>query len=331
MAMAATKLDRESRASGGVRLAARPHGRTRMMRGRMISSAMFLVGAALSGCGSEERSLPLVSSGDGGADTAGDHDGNADSGSGSGGAQGSGGAGTGGTAAGSGGATAMTITTSPEDQSVGVDPRGVITATFSRDIAADTLNASTFLLSLDGTSVDGTVSYEATTRVATFQPKTGLVLLGAYRATVTTGVTDAAGTPLAFDRAWSFSVRDGQWGAAQLLDTADTAGGALSSQVVVDSAPPVTPSPSGNRPSAPPTPALNSTSGRSRFVEGDHALLVDALDRLARRLGLPHFAGCLPARSSMEWASFTSSAVMPPASWVARSTRTLFQTLNHSG
>ena len=37
------------------------------------------------------------------------------------------------------------------------------------------------------------------------------------------------------------------------------------------------------------------------------------------------------ASSSIAWASFTSSAVMPPASWVARSTRTLFQTLNHSG
>ena len=37
------------------------------------------------------------------------------------------------------------------------------------------------------------------------------------------------------------------------------------------------------------------------------------------------------ASSSIECASFTSSAVTPPASWVLRSMRTVFQTLNHSG
>jgi len=44
-----------------------------------------------------------------------------------------------------------------------------------------------------------------------------------------------------------------------------------------------------------------------------------------------HFPSWRRANSSIEFASFTSSTVIPPASWVARSMRTLFQTLNHSG
>jgi len=44
-----------------------------------------------------------------------------------------------------------------------------------------------------------------------------------------------------------------------------------------------------------------------------------------------YFPSCRAASSSIEWASFTSRAVIPPESWVARSMRTVFQTLNHSG
>ena len=44
-----------------------------------------------------------------------------------------------------------------------------------------------------------------------------------------------------------------------------------------------------------------------------------------------HFPSSRPASSSIACANVTSSAVIPPASWVARSMRTVFQTLNHSG
>ncbi len=44
-----------------------------------------------------------------------------------------------------------------------------------------------------------------------------------------------------------------------------------------------------------------------------------------------HFMGRRAASSSMDCASFRSSTVIPPASCVDRSMRTVFQTLNHSG
>ena len=59
----------------------------------------------------------------------------------------------------------------------------------------------------------------------------------------------------------------------------------------------------------------------SRLAPGSPVLAPAAADQRASR----------DASSSIECASFTSSAVMPPASWVLRSTRTVFQTLNHSG
>jgi len=72
----------------------------------------------------------------------------------------------------------------------------IITATFSEPVTGVT--ATTFILSTSGTpTVDGTVTYDAVSRIATFSSTTYLTSNVAYSATITTGVTDIAGNALA--------------------------------------------------------------------------------------------------------------------------------------
>ena len=63
-------------------------------------------------------------------------------------------------------------------------------------------------LYLDGpgiTPVAGTVTYDASTDVATFTPTSALALSTVYTATITTGAQDLAGDPLAADYVWTFT------------------------------------------------------------------------------------------------------------------------------
>jgi hypothetical protein len=109
------------------------------------------------------------------------------------------------------------IATRPADSAIDVDPDALVEVTFSRDMAAGTINAASFTVACDGAAVVGTVSYDPATRVATFRPQPRLPLRGHVTATVTTAVTDATGTALAAAHAWSFTVRDGRWGSPTLL------------------------------------------------------------------------------------------------------------------
>ncbi|NMC45042.1 MAG: Ig-like domain-containing protein [candidate division Zixibacteria bacterium] len=97
--------------------------------------------------------------------------------------------------------TAPTITAvTPVAGTVGAAPGAAITATFSEDMNASTITASTFTLDNGAT---GTVNYA--NRVATFTPTTPLPGYTRYTATITTGVTDLAGNALAQNYSWSFS------------------------------------------------------------------------------------------------------------------------------
>lgn len=81
----------------------------------------------------------------------------------------------------------------------------IITAAFSKDINPATLNASTFLLSCPGVVVTGPVAYVAASRTATFSPTINLPVSTICTATITSGVTDTIGTPLASSFVWSFT------------------------------------------------------------------------------------------------------------------------------
>jgi hypothetical protein len=125
------------------------------------------------------------------------------------------------------------IAETPVAGAIGVEPELTITATFDTDVIASTVGASSFVVRRNGGApVSGEVTYDVASRTATFRPKARLVLLGDYTATLTTAITSAAGFPLDFDHAWSFTIRDGVWGNATVLQDN---GSASSPAVVMDS------------------------------------------------------------------------------------------------
>jgi len=93
------------------------------------------------------------------------------------------------------------IGTSPSSGGTGVSRNAQVTATFSEPVA--NVTGSTFQLRAGATSVPGTMTLSGTT--ATFSPSSPLAYGTTYSATVTTGVTDIAGNPLASNRSWSFT------------------------------------------------------------------------------------------------------------------------------
>jgi chitodextrinase len=94
--------------------------------------------------------------------------------------------------------------TSPVNAALDVAVNSAITATFSEVMLKSSLNATTFqLITQGGLPVAGTVS--ATSSSMTFTPSVPLDALAQYTATVTTGVEDSAGNPLAGNFIWSFT------------------------------------------------------------------------------------------------------------------------------
>jgi uncharacterized repeat protein (TIGR01451 family) len=75
-----------------------------------------------------------------------------------------------------------------------------IRAIFSEPVLSSTVNADTFTVS----GLEGTVAYDEGTRTAFFYPTSPLATGTTYQATVTTGVQDANGNPLADAYAWAF-------------------------------------------------------------------------------------------------------------------------------
>ena len=93
------------------------------------------------------------------------------------------------------------ILVNPADLATGVATSTAVNATFSE--AMDPLTISTATFSVAG--VTGTVAYDAASKIATFTPASNLAASTTYTATVTTGVMDLAGNPLALNKVWSFT------------------------------------------------------------------------------------------------------------------------------
>ena len=101
--------------------------------------------------------------------------------------------------------TTVTATV-PAAGAIGVPVAQVLSAAFSNVMNPATINASTFLLmGPGGTAVTGTVTYSATGSVASFTPTLALTYNTVYTATITTGVADTTGAPLAANYSWSFT------------------------------------------------------------------------------------------------------------------------------
>ena len=93
--------------------------------------------------------------------------------------------------------------TTPLNGATGFPVNRSITVIFSKTMKVSTLTRSTFFLSGPSSTVTGTVFPSGSTAV--FTPATDLASNAIYTATVTTGVTDQAGNPLASNYVWSFS------------------------------------------------------------------------------------------------------------------------------
>jgi len=109
---------------------------------------------------------------------------------------------TGGTGGGGSDQTPPQVTsTAPADGEINVAVNAPIRVIFSESILASTLRADTFFIQ----GISGKINYDEATQTATLQPSTPLAPQTRYQATVTTGVTDATGHPLAAARSWSFT------------------------------------------------------------------------------------------------------------------------------
>jgi hypothetical protein len=109
--------------------------------------------------------------------------------------------------------TVPTVTTmSPGEDTAGIGTNTRLTATFSEAMAPAGINTENFRLTDGSLAPDGvtlvlypgTVSYDATNKIAVFIPTGGLAPNTRYIATVITGIKDLAGNPLTTDFAWDF-------------------------------------------------------------------------------------------------------------------------------
>jgi hypothetical protein len=103
---------------------------------------------------------------------------------------------------------------------------------------SSTINSATFTLTGPGlTAVPGTVTYVASSDVATFIPTNPLALDTLYIATITTGAEDIAGDPLASDYVWTFTTSATACQAAVPLGTACMFGILAATPAVANSGP----------------------------------------------------------------------------------------------
>jgi hypothetical protein len=96
------------------------------------------------------------------------------------------------------------ISTVPVNGATNVPVSQILSATFSEAMTSTSISASTFMVTgPGGTAVAGTVTYSGV--VATFTPAASLANNTLYTATITTGATSLAGTPLAAAYVWTFT------------------------------------------------------------------------------------------------------------------------------
>ncbi len=95
--------------------------------------------------------------------------------------------------------------TVPPADATEVSPYDPISATFNEVLKASTVNSTSFLLEGPAGAVNGTVTYDANTRTATFTPAAYLAPHTRYTATLTTDIQDLSGNALEAPYVWSFT------------------------------------------------------------------------------------------------------------------------------
>ena len=96
-------------------------------------------------------------------------------------------------------------TKAPLAGATGVAVSSSVTATFSEAVQSSTVTGTTFTLkNSTGTSIPGTVTYDAASFTATFKPSAALAYSTSYTATLTNGIKDIAGNSLS-GTSWLFT------------------------------------------------------------------------------------------------------------------------------
>lgn len=113
----------------------------------------------------------------------------------------------GGSSHGGGGGAPQTVSSvTPAKGATSVPINTKLNAAFSGAMAPSTITATTFKLTGPGnTPVAGSISYVELTNIATFKPSSDLAVNTLFTATLTTGVTDLNGNPLAKAFVWTFT------------------------------------------------------------------------------------------------------------------------------
>jgi len=107
-----------------------------------------------------------------------------------------------------GGAPPTVSLTVPTDGAIDVEATYPISVTFSEAMDEGTITADNFIVGADSSTVSGTLSYDRDSMTALFVPDVGLSQSTVYTVTITTGITNAAGNPLAQNYVFSFTT----WG-----------------------------------------------------------------------------------------------------------------------
>ncbi len=106
----------------------------------------------------------------------------------------------------------LSISASPEDNTVGVDISIPMSITFSGEIDPSTLNTDTFHLyrvdNLEEVIVPGNTKYDAETKTAYFIPEGELSYSTNYRLAIESGVKDTSGNALGSGYSWRFTTRN---------------------------------------------------------------------------------------------------------------------------
>lgn len=101
------------------------------------------------------------------------------------------------------------LSVSPGNAQQDIEPDAAITVAFSEPLAAGTIGSGSVKLLQRGKEVAGTIAYVDSKVI--FMPAQPLALLGEYRVSISTEVTDAEGIPLAETYESTFLVRDGKF------------------------------------------------------------------------------------------------------------------------
>jgi parallel beta-helix repeat protein len=99
----------------------------------------------------------------------------------------------------------------PAGNEVDVAVDSAIRVTFSEKMVPASLNSSTFTLETDSGLVNGTVTYDVSTRSATFTPDSPLNYNANYSVMITEGAVDLAENRVASAATWSFSTAKIAW------------------------------------------------------------------------------------------------------------------------